>query len=134
MARPYYDEETDGMVYLVTPGVDDDEEMDQYGPYEDSDMDTISSASTRRTSSTIASDEIGEYFRQAYGRIYPMDENLPFTYPADEIETRRQQMQHVALKALLHGNYIGPVPHVLRPRPDGRRPRILDIRTCDGAW
>ncbi|KAG8766942.1 hypothetical protein FRC12_006559 [Ceratobasidium sp. 428] len=97
-------------------------------------MDTISSASTRRTASTINSDEIGEYFREAYGRAYPLDENLPLTFPADEIELRRHQMQHVILKALVHGNYIGPVHHVLRPREDGTRPRILDIRTCDGTW
>ncbi|KAG9085849.1 hypothetical protein FRC06_003420, partial [Ceratobasidium sp. 370] len=53
MAHPYYDPETEGMVYLVTPGADDD--FDD----RDSDMDTISSASTRRTASTITSDEIG---------------------------------------------------------------------------
>ncbi|KAG9114899.1 hypothetical protein FRC07_007605 [Ceratobasidium sp. 392] len=133
MAEPYYDPETEGMVYLVTPEVDDD-----YDERTDSDMDTISSASTRRTASTITSDEISgqptEYFREAHGRAYPLDENLPLTYPADEIEARRQKMQHVALKALLHGNYVGPVQHVLKPRVDGRRPRILDIRTGDGTW
>ncbi|KAG9124157.1 hypothetical protein FRC07_012629 [Ceratobasidium sp. 392] len=129
MARPYYDPETEGMVYLVTPGVDDD-----YDDRSDSDMDTISSASTRRTASTITSDEISEYFREAHGRAYPLDENLPLTFPADDIELRRHQMQHVILKALVHGNYIGPVQHVLRPRADGTRPRILDIRTCDGTW
>ncbi|KAG9101158.1 hypothetical protein FS749_009877 [Ceratobasidium sp. UAMH 11750] len=127
MAHPYYDPETEGMVYLVTPGVDDEYD-------DDSDMDTISSASTRRTASTITSDEIAEYFREAHGKTYPLDENLPLTYPADEIEIRRHQMQHVILKALVHGNYIGPVQHVLRPRADGTRPRILDIRTCCGTW
>ncbi|KAG8743788.1 hypothetical protein FRC10_011417 [Ceratobasidium sp. 414] len=99
MAHPYYDPETEGMVYLVTPGVDDD-----YDDH-DSDMDTISSASTQRTASTITSDEIGEYFREAHGKTYPLDENLPLTYPVDEIEIRRHQMQHVILKALVHGNY-----------------------------
>ncbi|QRW11677.1 methyltransferase domain protein [Ceratobasidium sp. AG-Ba] len=133
MAHKYYDPETEGMVYHLTPQVDDDEDM-HHGPYYDSDMDTISSASTRRTASTITSDEIGEYFREAHGRMYPLDENLPLTYPADEIELRRHQMQHVVLKALLHGNYVGPVQHVLKPRADGRRPRILDIRTCCGTW
>ncbi|KAG8706241.1 hypothetical protein FRC08_001181 [Ceratobasidium sp. 394] len=126
MAHPYYDPDTEGTVYLVTPGEDDD--------YDDSDMDTISSASTMRTASTITSDEIGEYFREAHGKTYPLDENLPLTYPVDEIEIRRHQMQHVILKALVHGNYVGPVKHVLRPRADGTRPRILDIRTCCGTW
>ncbi|QRV97131.1 methyltransferase domain protein [Ceratobasidium sp. AG-Ba] len=133
MAHQYYDEETEGTVYLVTPGVDDDEDM-HHGPYSDSDMETISSASTGRTASTMTSDDVADHFREAYGTTYPMDENLPFTYPADQIENRRQQMQHVFLKALVHGNYIGPVQHVLRPRADGSRPRILDIRTLDGAW
>ncbi|QRW11681.1 methyltransferase domain protein [Ceratobasidium sp. AG-Ba] len=134
MAHEYYDDETEGTVYRVTPGVDDDDEHMHHGPYGDSDMDTISSASTQRTASTITSDEISEYFREAHGRMYPLDENLPLTYPADEIELRRHQMQHVVLKALLHGNYVGPVQHVLRPRADGTRPRILDIRTCCGTW
>ncbi|KAG8701072.1 hypothetical protein FRC09_005575 [Ceratobasidium sp. 395] len=114
MAQQYYDPETEGMVYLVTPGVDDD-----YDDHTDSDMDTISSAN---------------YFREVYGRAYPLDENLPLTYPADEIEARRQEMQHVALKALVRGNYIGPVQQVLKPRTDGTRPRILDMRTGDGTW
>ncbi|KAG8743787.1 hypothetical protein FRC10_011416 [Ceratobasidium sp. 414] len=126
MTHPYYDPETEGTVYLVTPEDDDYDD--------DSDMDTISSASTRQTASTITSDEISEYFREAHGKTYPLDENLPLTYPADEIEIRRHQMQHVILKALVHGNYVGPVQHVLRPRADGTRPRILDIRTCCGTW
>lgn len=59
MAHPYYDDETEGMVYMVTPGVDDDGDDMHRGPYNDSDMDTISSSSTQRTTSTITSDEIG---------------------------------------------------------------------------
>ncbi|QRV82932.1 methyltransferase domain protein [Ceratobasidium sp. AG-Ba] len=110
MARPYYDDETEGMVYHVTPGLDDG---DIYpGSYVDSDMETISSASTTQTASTITSDEIG---------------GKHFFYTL-------AQMQHAALKALLHGNYVGPVKYVLRPRSDGKRPRILDIRTCCGTW
>ncbi|CAE6416058.1 unnamed protein product, partial [Rhizoctonia solani] len=124
----YYDPETEGLVYLVQ-----DTCQDTYG-YDDSDMETISSASTAHTTSTITSDEIGDYFREAYGRTYAHDENLPLLYPIDEIEARRHEMQHVFLKALVHGNYIGPVQDVLRPRADGSRPRILDIRTCAGNW
>ncbi|KAJ1300486.1 hypothetical protein OPQ81_005300 [Rhizoctonia solani] len=126
MATPYYDPETEGLVYLVQPTHQD--------PYDDSDMETISSASTAQTVSTITSDEISDYFREAYGRTYAHDENLPLLYPIDEIEARRHQMQHAFLKALVHGNYIGPVQEVLRPRADGSRPRILDIRTCTGNW
>lgn len=128
MAHPYYDPDTEGFVYLVGPARDDNCDQD------DSDVETISSASTARTTSTITSDEISEYFREAHGRRYAHDENLPLTYPIDDVETHRHQMQHVFLKALVHGNYIGPVKELLRPRADGSRPRILDIRTCAGDW
>lgn len=147
MESRYYDPETDGPGYGVEPDYNDDYD-------DDSDMQTISSASTARTTSTITSDEINgrcshylfcfhflitsrfslEYFREAHGRVFPVDENLPLTYPVDDIETRRHQMQHTFIKALMHGNYVGPVKELLKPRADGSRPRILDIRTCAGDW
>ena len=74
-----------------------------------------------------------DYFREAHGRIFSVDENLPLVYPVDDVE-QRHHLQHVFLKALMHGNYIGPVKEVLKPRADGSRPRILDIRTCAGNW
>lgn len=130
MANHYYDPDVEGSVHVVRPDHDDDYNQD----YDDSDMETISSSSTARTTSTITSEEIGDYFREANGRTYAHDENLPLIFPIDDIETRRHQMQHAFLKALVHGNYIGPVRKVLRPRTDGSRPRILDIRTCAGDW
>ncbi|KAF8600156.1 hypothetical protein BDV93DRAFT_608830 [Ceratobasidium sp. AG-I] len=111
-----YDSETDGFVYHVQPDYDDSCNQS------DSDMQTISSASTARTTSTITSDEINDYFREVHGRMFPVDQNLPLTYPVDDIETRRHQMQHIFLKALMHGNYIGPVKEVLKPRANGSRP------------
>ncbi|CAE6480937.1 unnamed protein product [Rhizoctonia solani] len=129
MATPYYDDETEGMVYLVQP-----EEEEDNSDYEDWDMQTISSSSTARTTSTITSDQLSDFFREAHGRTYPLDENFPLTYPADDVEALRQKLQHQLLKALVHGNYIGPVREILRPRTDGSRPKILDIRTCDGSW
>ena len=149
MDMRYYDPESDEPVHGVQPDYDGEHDQD------DSDMITISSASTSRTTSTITSDEINgmcaryicfvhyqttsrflilEYFREAHGRVFPVDENLPLTYPVDDIEVRRHQMQHTFLKALMHGNYIGPVKEVLKPRADRSRPRILDIRTCAGDW
>lgn len=56
MATPYYDPETDEYVHHVQPDYDD-----TYDP-DDSDMATISSASTSRTTSTITSDEINGEF------------------------------------------------------------------------
>lgn len=133
MATPYYDPDREGLVYGIQP--DDNGCVYAYDQdADDSDMETISSASTTRTTSTITSDDIGDYFREAHGRTYAHDENLPLIYPIDDIEVRRHQMQHVFLKALVHGNYIGPVREILRPRTDGSRPRILDIRTCAGDW
>ncbi|CUA71323.1 hypothetical protein RSOLAG22IIIB_09505 [Rhizoctonia solani] len=128
MEASYYDPETEGDVYPVQHSY-----QDAYD-YDDSDMETISSASTAQTTSTITSDELNDYFREAYGRTYAHDENLPLLYPIDEIEARRHEMQHAFLKALVHGNYIGPVRELLQPRADGSRPRILDIRTCAGNW
>ncbi|KAF8750915.1 putative methyltransferase [Rhizoctonia solani] len=110
-----------------------DYDDDQYD-YDDWDMQTISSSSTARTTSTITSDQLSDFFRESRGRLYPLDENLPMTYPVDDVEVLRHKMQHQCLKALVHGNYTGPVREVLRPREDGSRPRILDIRTCDGSW
>ncbi|KEP47442.1 methyltransferase domain protein [Rhizoctonia solani 123E] len=127
MATPYYDEDTEGMVYLVQPEEDDCDD-------EDWDMQSTSTYSTARTTSTITSDQLGDFFREAHGRTFPLDENLPLTYPVDDVEALRHQMQHQFLKALVHGNYVGPVREVLKPRIDGSRPRILDIRTCDGSW
>lgn len=53
MAFPYYDAETEGVVYLVRPEQDDACDGDG------SDVDTISSSTTTRTASTITSDQIG---------------------------------------------------------------------------
>ncbi|QRW24042.1 methyltransferase domain protein [Rhizoctonia solani] len=80
MATPYYDEETEGNVYH-----------------------TISSSSTARTTSTITSDQLSDFFRESRGRLYPLDENLPMTYPVDDVEVLRHKMQHQCLKALVHG-------------------------------
>jgi hypothetical protein len=53
MTTPYYDTDTDGVVYRVQDAYQDDYD------YDDSDMETISSASTAQTTSTITSEEIG---------------------------------------------------------------------------
>ncbi|KAG8679838.1 hypothetical protein FRC11_003244, partial [Ceratobasidium sp. 423] len=91
--EPTYDRDADGMVYPA--------QIDQEGLCDqDWDTATISSASTTQTTSTITSDEITDYFREAHGRTFAHDENLPLTYPIDDIETYRHQMQHVFLKAL----------------------------------
>ena len=56
MATPHYDPDTEEIVTHVQPDYDDEWDRD------DSDMATISSASTSRTTSTITSDEINGEF------------------------------------------------------------------------
>ncbi|CAE7233974.1 unnamed protein product [Rhizoctonia solani] len=126
-SAPICDRDADGIVYLTQ--LDEEDNCGQ-----DWDTVTTSSVSTTQTMSTITSDEVTDYFREVHGRTFAHDENLPVTYPIDDIEIHRHQMQHVFLRALVHGNYIGPVHEVLKPRFDGSRPRILDIRTCSGDW
>ncbi|KAF8750913.1 Methyltransferase domain [Rhizoctonia solani] len=83
MASLYYEPEMEGLTYP-----DQDAHQDPDYDYDDSDMETISSASTAQTTSTITSEEIGDYFREAYGRTYAHDENLPMLYPIDEVEAK----------------------------------------------
>lgn len=46
---------------------------------------------------------------------------------------QRAKVQHFFLKALLHGNYVGPVQDVLRPTL-GERRKVLDLATGTGNW
>ncbi|QRV76243.1 methyltransferase domain protein [Ceratobasidium sp. AG-Ba] len=120
-------DEHDSPVYLV----DDFQE-------EDSDMDSVhthTTGFTEHTMSTLTSDAALEYFQEVNGRMFPLDENLPFLFPADNAEVHRLEIQHEAVKILLKGNYYGPVREVLGDLdPDGRRKRVLDLITGEGSW
>jgi len=75
-----------------------------------------------------------DYFREQDNRLFPASENAPTVFPADEDEVKRLALQHHFLKLLLGKNWLGPVEDFLAPSPDGRRKRVLEIRTRAGFW
>ncbi|KAG9126850.1 hypothetical protein FRC07_001707 [Ceratobasidium sp. 392] len=120
------DDESD-TIYFVDDFQDDDSDMDS--------VHTTTSDVTDHTMSTLTSAAASEYFRVVNGRMFPLDENLPFLFPADQAEVHRLDIQHEGIKLLLKGNYYGPVREVLGdPQPDGRRKRVLDLITGEGTW
>ncbi|KAF8761531.1 S-adenosyl-L-methionine-dependent methyltransferase [Rhizoctonia solani] len=96
--------------------------------------DTTTSEPTDHTMSTLASDTASEYFQEIYGRMFPIDENVPPLFPTDDAEVRRLKLQHLSLKLIIGSNYFGPVRNALAESPDGRRKRVLDLFTADGTW
>lgn len=65
--------------------------------------------------------------------MFPLDQNTPHLFPTDELDLRRLDVQHAALKLLLNGNYYGPVQNVLAETSE-RRKRVLDLFTAEGNW
>lgn len=65
--------------------------------------------------------------------MFPLDQNTPKVFPTDQVEVRRLDIQHAALKLLLNGNYFGPVQEVLIETSE-RRKRVLDLLTAEGNW
>ncbi|KAG8748936.1 hypothetical protein FRC12_013705 [Ceratobasidium sp. 428] len=121
------DDDGNAILYLVDDIQDDDSDMDS--------VHTTTSGFTEHTMSTLTSAAASDYFQEVNGRMFPLDENLPFLFPTDQAEVRRLEFQHEALKLLLKGNYFGPVREVLGdPQPDGKRKRVLDLITGEGSW
>ncbi|CAE6469870.1 unnamed protein product [Rhizoctonia solani] len=84
--------------------------------------------------STLTSDAASDYFQEIYGRMFPVDENVPFLFPTDDAELRRLKLQHLSFKLVFGSNYFGPLRSVLSEVPSGRRKRVLDLFTADGTW
>jgi hypothetical protein len=63
-----------------------------------------------------------------------MYEELPMALPADSGEIHRLQIQHLALKILVGDALDGTIAAHIAPSPDGRRRRVLDVRTQSGIW
>lgn len=76
---------------------------------------------------------IEDYFREIYGRRFPVVDNLPLTFPADNAELLRSDLEHASIKLLMGGNQWGPIAETLTP-VRGRRRRVLDICTRSGIW
>lgn len=113
-------------VYFVNDIHDDDSDIDS--------IYTTTSGFTEHTMSTLTSDAASEYFQEINGRLFPVDENVPFLFPTDNGEVQRLELQHYSLKLALGSNYFGPVQETLAENPDGRRKRVLDLLTADGSW
>ncbi|CAE6446319.1 unnamed protein product, partial [Rhizoctonia solani] len=113
-------------IYFINDSQDDSEIDSVYT--------TTSSGLTEHTMSTLTSDAASEYFQEVYGRMFPVDENVPFLFPTDDAELRRLKLQHISLKLVFGSNYFGPTRSVLLEVPSGRRKRVLDLFTADGTW
>ncbi|KAG9090840.1 hypothetical protein FRC07_012006 [Ceratobasidium sp. 392] len=124
IAGAFYDQETEGTVYWVPPG--GEQEPKRYSDDETSDSeDSVSSGHT------IMSNEATNYFCEISGRLFVDNPNVPVWYPVDE--QRRPKLRHQLLKLLHGGNYFGPMSEVLSARK-GHRPRVLDLCTREGSW
>ncbi|CAE6470587.1 unnamed protein product [Rhizoctonia solani] len=113
-------------IYFINDLQDDSERSSTYA--------TTSSGLTEYTMSTLTSDAASEYFQEFYGRMFPVDENVPFLFPTDDAELRRLKLQHLSLKLVFGSNYFGPVRNVLSEVLSERRKRVLDLFTADGTW
>ncbi|KAG8694199.1 hypothetical protein FRC08_008633 [Ceratobasidium sp. 394] len=96
----------------------------------DSDTDSMSTCSSRSTS-TITSSEVSDFYQEKYGRVFPLDDNLPVILPVDGHEQERLSARHRFLQLLIGSNYFGPFREAMERTPN---PRVLDIRTQEGSW
>ncbi|QRV97137.1 methyltransferase domain protein [Ceratobasidium sp. AG-Ba] len=80
---------------------------------ESDESDSMSTCSTH-SASTITSSQVSDFYQEKFGRVFPVDDNLP-----------------VLLQLLLGSNYFGPFRQVMEHVP---HPRVLDIRTKEGTW
>lgn len=142
MTSRYWDEATGGVVHYVHPSQGSE-------PSRSSGYDSDDSEASSGSMTTIGSDEAGgehstsrhgqtltrslEYFREVFGRRFPAQDGLPLTYPVDNEELLRLDLQHASLKLLMEGNQWRPIIEALAPTR-GRRRRVLDIFTRSGTW
>ncbi|QRW24045.1 methyltransferase domain protein [Rhizoctonia solani] len=113
-----------GTVYFVNDNVNEQVQ------YVDSDSDTMSTCSTH-SASTITSSEVSDFYQERFGRVFPMDDNIPVVLPIDEPEHDRLEKLHRCYKLLVGSNYFGPLKEHMARTP---HPRVLDIRTQQGTW
>ncbi|KAF8717467.1 Methyltransferase domain, partial [Rhizoctonia solani] len=127
MSARVWDDETEAEVWIVEPGfLDKDPSLD--------DLYSSDSETTISSTDTIQSIDAPDYFRVSHGRAFPIYDDLPMALPADQGEIYRLRLQHMAIKKLV-GKALDSIIEVhLTPSPDGRRKRILDVRTQSGLW
>ncbi|KAG8953832.1 hypothetical protein FRC04_001462 [Tulasnella sp. 424] len=73
--------------------------------------------------------------KELYGRMVN-NASEAYMLPADVIEHSRLDLQHEAIVIVLDGLFPreSGVHEILSPRPDGSKPRVLDIGTGAGSW
>lgn len=122
-AYPFYDAETDGVVYRVVPDPQAHESI----------SDITSETDTSSSGITLNSEEVLEYFVEHHGRQQPASKNAIRWLPTDN--TRRYILRHVLAKYLYGHNYIGPVKEILlSDSRTGGQHHALQIGTRDGTW
>lgn len=122
-AYPFYDPETDGLVYRVVPDPCRAESI----------SDITSETESSASGMTILSEDLPDYFIEHHGRQQPASENAVRWFPADD--TRRYILRHVLRKYLFGNNYVGPVEEMLWLDAGAmKRHRVLEIGTKDGTW
>ncbi|CAE6470815.1 unnamed protein product [Rhizoctonia solani] len=126
MTTRYWDEDTAGEVHYVHSSQGGDRSRS-------SGYESDSSDGSNGSMTTIGSDEAGDYFREIHGRRFPVVDNLPLAFPADNDELLRTDLRHAAIKLLMGGNQWVPIADALTP-VRGRRRRVLDICTRSGTW
>lgn len=143
MATHVWDDETEGGVWVVEPGLHTKDCESAYSS--DSDA-TLSSMETIDSTEAAGAPNFNyrhwmyltrfyaDYFRVEYGRAFPMYEELPMALPADQAEIYRLKIQHLALKKLVGNALDAAIEAQLAPSSDGRQKCILDVRTQSGIW
>ncbi|QRV88534.1 methyltransferase domain protein [Ceratobasidium sp. AG-Ba] len=117
----YYDTDTGGIVYHVTPDSDVD--------YEPSTIYTETDSST--SGESIQSDDLPGYFILHHGRPQPSIDGIAKCYPSDNI--RRYVVRYLVIKSVFSGDYVDAVKEALAPI-EGRSRRALELGTRTGTW
>ncbi|QRV90202.1 methyltransferase domain protein [Ceratobasidium sp. AG-Ba] len=117
----YYDIDTGGTVYYVSPGGDSEYASSTLG----SETDSTTSATT------IQSDDLPGYFTIHHGRQWAASENIAKLFPSDNI--KRYIARYYTVTSIFGGNYAAPVKERLAPI-QGRQLHVLELATKIGMW
>ncbi|QRV82187.1 methyltransferase domain protein [Ceratobasidium sp. AG-Ba] len=121
----YYDPDTDGTVYHVSPGPSTMTE-------DDADSMFMSSAGSLTSDVTIHTEDLPGYFVTHNGRQHPATPGIARWFPSDNI--RRYILRTLVNKWIFGGNYVGPVKEALAPLEGGRQRCALELGTRAGTW
>ncbi|KAG8742293.1 hypothetical protein FRC10_001717 [Ceratobasidium sp. 414] len=88
--------------------------------------------------STLASNEVTNYFRTIHGSTYAADENIPITFPVDMLRDRLDVVLHTIVRLSYDGANV-PAEADTMLRSGGvncmrEGARVLDVVTNSGTW